>query len=113
MRKNSVVAIHGLYEGQLDMWTDPQTGLLWLRDLFPHDELKARVLAYGYGTDTLLNPGGTADGILPCATNLIAELCAFRELSNTSKRPIIFICHGFGGILLKRALVFSSASQGD
>jgi hypothetical protein len=57
--------------------------------------------------------GGTADGILPCATNLIAELCAFRELSNSSKRPIIFICHGFGGILLKRALVFSSASQGD
>jgi primosomal protein N' len=53
------------------------------------------------------------DGILPYATSLIAELCALRELSNTSERPIIFICHGFGGILLKRALVFSSASQGD
>lgn len=63
MRKNSVVAIHGLYEGQLDTWTDPQTGLLWLRDLFPHDELKARVLAYGYGTDTLLNPGDTTPEI--------------------------------------------------
>lgn len=55
----------------------------------------------------------SADGILPYATSLIAELCALRELSNTSERPIIFICHGFGGILLKRALVFSSASQGD
>ncbi|PVH80414.1 TPR-like protein [Cadophora sp. DSE1049] len=108
-----LVAIHGLYEGQLDTWTDPQTTLLWLRDLFPHNELNVRVLAYGYGTASLLEPGGTADGILPHATSFIAELCAFRGLSNTSERPIIFVCHGFGGILLKRALVFSSASQGD
>ncbi|KAH7411336.1 hypothetical protein BKA64DRAFT_618271 [Cadophora sp. MPI-SDFR-AT-0126] len=108
-----LVAIHGLYEGQLDTWTDPQTKLLWLRDLFPHNELKVRVIAYGYDTASLLEPGGSADGILPQATSFIAELCAFRELSNTSERPIVFVCHGFGGILLKRALVFSSASQGD
>ncbi|KAL2066926.1 hypothetical protein VTL71DRAFT_1350 [Oculimacula yallundae] len=108
-----LVAIHGLYEGQLDTWTDPHTKLLWLRDLFPHRELNVRVLAYGYGTADLLEPGGTADGILPHSISFIAELCAFRELSNTSERPIIFVCHGFGGILLKRALVFSSASRGD
>ena len=112
MRWSSVVAIHGLYEGRLDTWTDSQTKCLWLRDLFPHDELNARVLAYGYGTESMLDSDGTADGILPYATTLIAELCAFRELSNTTERPIVFICHGFGGILLKRALVFSSTSQG-
>lgn len=76
-------AIHGLYEGQLDTWTDPQTKLLWLRDLFPHDEFNARVLAYGYGTESLFGLGGIADGILPYATSLIAELGAMRELSNT------------------------------
>jgi hypothetical protein len=32
-------------------------------------------------------------------------------MSNASERPIIFICHGFGGILVKRALVYSSTSR--
>lgn len=70
------------------------------------------MLAYGYKAERLASPGeGTADRILPHATSLIAQLCGERELSNTSDRPIIFICHGFGGILVKRALVFSSTSR--
>ena len=70
------------------------------------------MLAYGYRAESLASPGeGTTDRILPYAASLIAELCAERELSNTVDRPIIFICHGFGGILVKRALVFSSTSR--
>ena len=109
---SSIVAIHGLYEGALETWTDSETGLLWLRDLFPHRRYRARILVYGYKAEALASPGkGTADRILPHATSLIAELCADRQLANAFERPIIFICHGLGGLLVKRALAFSSTSR--
>lgn len=41
----------------------------------------------------------------------MAELCADRQLADAFKRPIIFVCHGFGGLLVKRALAFSSTRR--
>jgi hypothetical protein len=106
------VALHGLYEDDVETWTDPQTGTLWLRDLFPHEKYNVRVLTYGYKAESLSTPGqGTTDRLLAYANSFVAELCAERELSNSHDRPIIFICHGFGGILVKRALVLSSTSK--
>ena len=59
--------------------------------------------------ENLTSPGGgTSDRILPFATTLVAELCADRQIIGATKRPIVFVCHGFGGILVKRALSFSS-----
>jgi hypothetical protein len=111
-REYSIVAIHGLDEANLETWTDPKTDILWLRDLFPHEQLNARVLAYGYNAESLRSSrDSTAVQTLQHATTLIATLCADRELSNALKRPIILICHGFGGILVKRALAFSSRSR--
>ena len=78
----------------------------------PLQHLKARVLLFTYSAATLTSPGGEAESrILPCATNLVAELCAERQLSQAFDRPILFICHGFGGIILKRALALSSTSR--
>ena len=108
----SIIAVHGLYESALETWTDSETGVLWLQALFPHQQLEARVQAYGYKAEALASPGdGTADRILPLATTLIAELCADRQLASAIDRPIIFICHGIGGLLVKRALVFSNTSR--
>ena len=39
----------------------------------------------------------------------MAELDADRLLENAIKRPIIFICHGIGGIIVKTALAYSSS----
>ena len=64
---------------------------------------------YNYNAEIFSSPGeGSADRILPFANSLVAELCADRQLVNAFKRPIIFVCHGFGGLLVKRALAFSS-----
>jgi hypothetical protein len=92
------VAIHGLYENQTETWTDPETGVFWLRDLLPPRLPGARILTYGYKADALSSMGeGSSDRILPHALTLIANLYADRDLANAVERPIIFICHGLGG----------------
>ncbi|KAF2186508.1 TPR-like protein [Zopfia rhizophila CBS 207.26] len=107
-----IVAIHGIYEDAVETWTDPKTGVLWLRDLLPEKLHNVRVLTYNYKAEALTSPGqGTADRILPHATSLVAELCADRQLNDAYDRPIIFICHGLGGLLAKRALAYSSSRR--
>lgn len=96
----------------LETWTDPKSSVLWLRDLFPHEKFGARILAFSYKAESLTSPGEDAsDPLFSLATNLIAELFADRQVANADNRPIIFICHGFGGILVKLALAHSSTSR--
>lgn len=49
------------------------------------------------------------DNIQGNATTLVADLEADRSLTNASQRPIIFVCHGLGGIIVKSALVHSAS----
>jgi tetratricopeptide (TPR) repeat protein len=108
----SIVAVHSILESGLDAWTNTKTGILWLRDLFPSQRYNVRVLLYHYDAEAFSSPGeGSADRILPFASSLVAELCADRQLADAFKRPIVFVCHGFGGILVKRALAFSSTRR--
>lgn len=112
MQNYSIVAVHGVLESGLEAWTHEESGILWLRDLFPHQQYNVRILIYHYNTEGFLSPDEvSADRILPFANSLVAELCADRQLVDAFKRPIIFVCHGFGGLLVKRALVFSSTRR--
>ena len=43
------------------------------------------------------------------ATTLVADLEAERSLINASQRPLIFVCHGLGGIIVKSALIHSAS----
>ena len=93
----------------IETWTDPASSILWLRDFLPKALNIARVLTFGYNAYASSFYGsGSADRIQQHAQTLIADLQADRSLEGCSKRPIVFICHGLGGILVKKALAYSS-----
>ena len=97
-------------ESPNEAWTCPETGIHWLKDLLPLHGLPARILSFGYTADASSFFGkGSSDKILEHAHTLVAELEADRDLENASRRPIIFVCHGLGGILVKKALAYSAS----
>ncbi|PGH02524.1 hypothetical protein AJ80_08835 [Polytolypa hystricis UAMH7299] len=111
INRHSIVAIHGLDENGTTAWTHPETRYFWLQDLCSDDDLGARVLTFDYKADATSFFGSTsADRILHHAQTLLEELSAERELEDCIERPIVFICHGLGGVIVKKALAISSAS---
>lgn len=91
-------------------WKDPESDINWLRDLLPESVEVGRVLAYGYSYSSVLSLLGD-DGpehVQRLAESLVQDLRANRSLANALRRPIIFICHGLGGVVVKKSLLFSS-----
>ncbi|CCA76332.1 related to kinesin light chain, partial [Serendipita indica DSM 11827] len=93
-----IIAIHGLGGHREVTWTT-DNGILWLRDLLPSDLPRARILSYGYDADTQSSESLS------------------QQRTDAPRRPIIFVVHNMGGIILKWALVIcynqSLASKGE
>ncbi|MCJ1354518.1 MAG: hypothetical protein MMC33_004507 [Icmadophila ericetorum] len=109
---HSVVAVHGLNGDPFRTWTTERSGKMWLKDpsLLPSHLKNSRILTYGYDAIVTAVLGKTSsDRILQHAHTLIAELVADRQLEDAMQRPIIFICHSLGGIIVKRALALSAS----
>ncbi|KKZ64978.1 hypothetical protein EMCG_09123 [[Emmonsia] crescens] len=106
-----IVAVHGLDENGTTAWTHPETGCFWLRSLLPDENFESRILTFDYKADaTSFFGSSSSDRILHHAQTLLEEVNAERELDDSTERPIIFVCHGLGGIIVKKALAISSAS---
>ncbi|KAK0624326.1 ribonuclease-like protein p/mrp subunit [Immersiella caudata] len=107
-----IVAVHGLNGDAFRTFTSQTSGRCWLddADMLPKDLPNCRVLTFSYPA-TVANVLGktSSDRILQHAQTLVAELVADRELEDATQRPIIFVCHSLGGIIVKRALVYSAS----
>lgn len=75
--------------------------MLWLRDFLPKDLPHSRVLLFGYNAN-LAFESSTA-GVEEQAGNLLNKLKWKRR--DAEKRPLLFVCHSLGGIVVKKALV--------
>ncbi|CCA71170.1 hypothetical protein PIIN_05106 [Serendipita indica DSM 11827] len=99
-----IIAIHGLQGHREKTWTTDD-GVCWLRGLLPSDLPNVRILSYGYDADTDSHECVSTQTIGRQAEGLANALVRIRE--GASRRPMIFIAHNIGGIILKRALVIS------
>ncbi|GES62041.1 hypothetical protein ATETN484_0007002200 [Aspergillus terreus] len=132
-----IVFVHGLNGHPHDSWTS-QSGCFWPVDILP-DELgllklpilqlpilpipqlpilpilqprilRPRILTYGYNA----NVAAFTDGeIVSHAETLASNLAANRTLRSCSDRPIVFVCHSLGGLVVKRALIYSNSLSNE
>jgi hypothetical protein len=82
---------------------------MWLRNALPRDITRIRSIIYGY--DTSLLTSESFQTVEDIAITFIARLKSIGRTSFTAK-PIVFLAHSLGGIVLKQALV-EMASRGE
>ncbi|GAB1317905.1 Nephrocystin [Madurella fahalii] len=104
-----IVSVHDVHEDSFEAWTDPKSGVNWLSDFLPQDVRVGRVLAYGYDSSaSAMFASDASETIQRMAESLVQELRADRQFADALRRPMIFVCHGMGGVLVKKSLVYAS-----
>jgi hypothetical protein len=99
------VAVHGLGGDALGTWTTGKT--LWLRDLLPNSPGfdQARIMTFGYDASAFLVPFDrcrSTGRVYTFAENLLSELYDMRSTPSERSRPIIWVGHSLGGIVIKQ-----------
>jgi hypothetical protein len=107
VNKFSIVAAHGLNSHPDQCWsakiTKKSDGAevtnksVWITDFLSRDFPQARVMTYGYNSDIR---GSNKSSLRDIAEELLQELISERK--DCRRRPLIFICHSLGGILVKQ-----------
>ncbi|PVH69817.1 hypothetical protein DL98DRAFT_438247, partial [Cadophora sp. DSE1049] len=108
---SSVFAIHGLGSNPSSAWRYRGNGtdVHWLKDILPKQENLNQIRV------TTLNHQTRWDSHVPDisfsthAEKMLGEIERINQLQGN--RPIIFIAHSFGGLLLKQALVLASTQS--
>ncbi|KAI9747577.1 MAG: hypothetical protein M4579_007436, partial [Chaenotheca gracillima] len=99
-----IVAVHGLGGGAFKTWTDKK-GNIWLRDLLIEDLPGARVFTFGYNSAFFFSrETGT---LREYARALLEAIRSERTSAEERARPLVFVCHGMGGIVVKKALIIA------
>jgi hypothetical protein len=101
-----IVAVTGLGGHALGSFRSTDGLSVWLRDFAPEDIPRARFITYGY--DTAVVASHSNQGVHELAHTLLDGLVTFRQRTQTQQRPLLFVCHSLGGVVLKEALVMSS-----
>jgi hypothetical protein len=104
------VLVHGLDGDPTESWTwrDKGSEVFWPRDLLPQERPRTRVLSFGYNADTFHNNTDTT--IRDSARSLLALLNARRrKITDPGSRPLVFVGHCLGGLVVKQAICFANS----
>ncbi|GAB1316450.1 hypothetical protein MFIFM68171_06660 [Madurella fahalii] len=118
-----VIFVHGLAGGAISTWTcenprtlsqklqpctHPATETCWPRDILPEEQPDVRVVTYGYSAPVGNNPFFSTKVIKSDlnsdAQTFLHQLILFRSKTKSEYRPLIFIGHSLGGLVIERAL---------
>lgn len=96
-----IVVVHDLFGHRIANWF--QRGICWPRDLLKFDFQESRIITWGWS-----GPFGSNNAFSDQAESLLTDMAAIRT---STSRPIIFIGHGIGGLVIKEALVTAAMSR--
>ncbi|KAF2469566.1 uncharacterized protein BDR25DRAFT_343591 [Lindgomyces ingoldianus] len=103
-----IVAIHGIGGDAYRTWT-ASNGALWLSDFLPKDIENVRVFSFGY--DARVWPTRAKGTVESFARSLLNDLRIMWMERGKEERPLIFVCHSMGGIVLKKAFIIARLSS--
>ena len=96
-----IVFVHGLQGDATGTWATSK--LCWPKDLLPADLPATRIMTFEYNTLVLNEP---PPQIRDLAKILLDSLIINRRLSRAGSRPLVFVAHSLGGLLVKRVQAF-------
>ncbi|KAI0106570.1 hypothetical protein F4776DRAFT_645778 [Hypoxylon sp. NC0597] len=102
--KFDCIAISGLASHPFGSWQPKgeDKRFMWIRDELPHSMPDTRFSIYGYDS-TLMN-SNSFQSIEDLATSLINQI-ELSVLALPAAKPLVFLAHSLGGIVLKEAFV--------
>jgi pimeloyl-ACP methyl ester carboxylesterase len=107
---SSVVLVHGLSGDYIETWK-AEDETVWPRDLLPVElgTIGIRVLSFEY-SGSIRSSSSTA-GVNDAAQNLLHYLDNERDDPRSKRRPIVFVGHSLGGVIIKRVIAVSEISN--
>ncbi|KAF8248012.1 hypothetical protein K440DRAFT_627751 [Wilcoxina mikolae CBS 423.85] len=101
-----LVFVHGLGGHPVKSWS--KNDVYWPRDLLGPGVPNTRILTFGYIAKAATIVGAvSANNIHDHAKALVSDLRRQRKQEEETTRPIIFMAHSLGGIVVKDALEYS------
>ena len=97
-----VIAITGLAGHAFGSWAASEHHM-WLRDFLPRDFPRTRILLYGY--NSRLAHSQSRSIIADFTNNFVAKFHTMRSQSRSESRPVCFIGHSLGCLIIKAALI--------
>ncbi|KAH7355492.1 hypothetical protein BKA66DRAFT_475497 [Pyrenochaeta sp. MPI-SDFR-AT-0127] len=120
-----IVFVHGLRGNPRTTWEavykedDEEFKVYWPAELLPKTIKESRIFSFGYLTEfatfyPILPEPVSHTKIDHHSTSLILKLGNYRRVSKTSNRPIIFVAHSLGGLVVANALAgkYETDAQG-
>ncbi|KAI0972419.1 hypothetical protein F4678DRAFT_430226 [Xylaria arbuscula] len=104
-----LIAVHGLGGHALRTWTDEKSGTCWIRDLLHDNVPNIRVMVFGYNAKRT-NHSADLD-FQDVATQLLAGMKRLR--GDCEQRPVVFLAHSLGGLIVKKAITLSLSHNMD
>lgn len=99
-----IVFVHGLNGHREKTWS--HSSILWPKDLLPQDLPNARIITWGYNANVAPISGLSSQNSLHGhARNLLLHLERLREEDYERSRPVVFIGHSLGGLVVKGAII--------
>jgi protein SERAC1 len=102
-----VIFVHGLRGDAIKTWSIGN--ICWPRDLLKNDLKDARIISWGYDSSVLKPVKSSSQAsIFGHVDNLLNDISRIRDSLEAQIRPIIFVGHSLGGLLIKEALIRAS-----